>query len=133
MYSNASNSRYECGTTQQWFVHVHIEDSNFILRLNGASVNNWKEMLTDPMQSFDETTKIIDLPGVNASTIVIPHENRCHYGSLTGSFGILVQFLLALLAFSCLIGKYTRNLAFTAATEFFKVYAQSAWQQKLAW
>mgnify|MGYP001793284603 CR=1 FL=1 len=32
---------------------------------------------------------------------------RCHYGSLTGSFGILVQFLLALLAFSCLIGEYT--------------------------
>lgn len=32
-------------------------------------------------------------------------DTRCHYGSLTGTFGILVQFLLALIAFSCLIVK----------------------------
>lgn len=33
-------------------------------------------------------------------------DTGCHNGSLTGSFGIIVQFLLASLAFSCLISKF---------------------------
>lgn len=37
---------------------------------------------------------------------IISHDEHCSKGALTGIFGWLLQFILASLAFTCLIGEY---------------------------
>ena len=52
----------------------------------------------DPMAGFLSTPDYIDTNSSDSTA-------GCQYETLTGRFGIFVQFLLAVLAFSCLIGK----------------------------
>lgn len=41
----------------------------------------------------------------NSTTEVVNATTKCGYDALTDRFGIIVQFLLAVISFSCLIGK----------------------------
>lgn len=58
------------------------------------------------ISSTNPTSTNITAPAAPAA-----EDTRCHYGSLTGTFGILVQFLLALIAFSCLIGELAESFS----------------------
>lgn len=51
-----------------------------------------------------------NLSNTNNFEIITHEDEHCSKGALTGIFGWLLQFILASLAFTCLIGEYVFNL-----------------------